>query len=170
MIQNYWDTSNNSQFYASYGGGGDATYWWQANGLYVLADGDIVTSSHNYDTDIDNFISYESGNFYDGYTDDEGWMGLAMLNAWSAGVDQSTALQDAEDLQSNIMSYWQSSSGGIIWATNNTNENVPANGTAVILSAELYSITGDSTYLTDAENIFNWMWNTSTLVYRMVEL
>ena len=91
--------------------------------------------------------------------DDNGWFGLAFLDAYQA-TGNGRYLADAEIAQNFIsVSGWDNTPGrpgGLWW---NTNESFYAGetlGSGTLLSARLYAITHDRHYLDDAIKFINW--------------
>jgi hypothetical protein len=91
--------------------------------------------------------------------DDQGWWGMAFLDAYRA-TGNPEYLTDAEIAQNFIdVSGWDSTPGrpgGLWW---NTNESFYAGETlagGTLLSARLYALTHDQSYLDDAIKYINW--------------
>jgi predicted alpha-1,6-mannanase (GH76 family) len=193
LIGSYWNSSGN-QFENTPGGSYTGNYWWEANGLYALADADLATNSTAYSSYMNHFIAGLQNQYgtqmYDSWNDDEGWLGIALMQAVKAKVTNlSTAfpvvrttsssmssssvpalVQDAEALQADIENSW-TSEGGITWDKpsagsswyNPYYRDTAANMTDTILSTELYAATRNKSYLTDAKQVFDWEWNTLVL-------
>ena len=99
------------------------------------------------------------GEFYD----DNDWADLALIQQY-AMTGNKTVLKLAEVDFDFITTGWDNNAsspcpGGIFWTygVGLRYRNVPANGPAAIAAAELYSITGNKTYLQWAERIYNWV-------------
>jgi predicted alpha-1,6-mannanase (GH76 family) len=126
----------------------------------------------------------------DSWNDDEGWMGIALMQAFKAmGTNSATAfpvaptisggmnntsapavVQDAETLQADIEKSW-TPEGGVTWDKpsagsswyNQFYRDTAANMADAVLSVELYTATRHQSYLADAKQLFDWEWNTLVL-------
>jgi predicted alpha-1,6-mannanase (GH76 family) len=98
---------------------------------------------------------------WDGWNDDIGWMANATLRGYQ--ITGNTAwLNDAETQWNNAYNRgWTGNGGGGIWE-NDTDYSKCAlsNDPFVWEGVSLYQITGDSSYLTKAEQIYQWVKNT----------
>ena len=97
----------------------------------------------------------------DTYYDDNEWVALALVRMYELTGD-SKYLNRAIQLFNFIVGGWSRLSnltcpGGIYWKVGGLSRNTCSNGPAAELAAELYLITGNSTYLNWAIRIFNWV-------------
>jgi len=97
------------------------------------------------------------------FYDDNGWADLALIQQYAI-TGNETVLKLAETDFDFITTGWDSNAsspcpGGIFWTYGSglRYRNVPANGPAAIAAAELYSITGNKTYLEWAQRIYDWV-------------
>ncbi len=109
--------------------------------------------------DAQNTIGW-SRNYYD----DENWMTLALIRAYDLTGD-ATYLTQAKALYADIMSAWDttccgSMPGGIWWDTAHTQKATASNAGPVISGARLATRTGDTSYLTFAEQVYAY-WSTN---------
>jgi len=137
-------------------------YWWQAHGMDVLLDGLEMTGESRFSDQIDllyrGLLERNGGDLYNNYYDDMLWMGLALNRAYSL-TQKEEYLNMSIDLWEHVIKAWNEDfGGGIPWRTTQTDyKNVPSNAPAVILSARLFKMTGDETYLIWAEKIYSWL-------------
>lgn len=89
------------------------------------------------------------------YFDDNGWFGLAFLDAYQAtGTLQD--LYNAENAFAFASSGWDPVAGGVFFHTGTTSESGESLGAATDLAARLYQVTKDATYLTWAQTFIAW--------------
>jgi predicted alpha-1,6-mannanase (GH76 family) len=105
--------------------------------------------------DAQNAIGF-SRNYYD----DENWMTLALLRA-SALAPDPRFLTEAKALYADIMAAWDTTCcgphpGGIWWDRPHTQKATAANAGPVITGVRLAAITGDSSYLSFAEQVYTY--------------
>jgi predicted alpha-1,6-mannanase (GH76 family) len=90
------------------------------------------------------------------YYDDEEWMALACLRAFTATGD-SRFKEVTDELWADIRNGWSDDlGGGIWWRKDNPSKNTPSNLPAAILAARLYKIDGNSADLQWAQKIYDW--------------
>ena len=88
--------------------------------------------------------------------DDNGWIGLAFLDAYRA-TGGSSYLSDAERAFSFIAAGgWDAGPGGMWWSTSHPWRSGEALAAAADLAARLYRATGKTTYLRSAEKYIGW--------------
>jgi predicted alpha-1,6-mannanase (GH76 family) len=182
FINTYWD-QNMKYFYRFsdhqiHGNATDGSFSYQpGNGLYT----DFWWEAQLWETVMDIYERTGSGTYlqmiadaYDGFfaqypnwqdnnfNDDIGWWSQACLRAYELTGDnryknQAKAMFDY--IYSN--SYDTTFGGGIWWNRKNflPQKNVATNGTAAIIAIKLYHAFNDSTYLTKATNLYNWVAN-----------
>jgi predicted alpha-1,6-mannanase (GH76 family) len=139
--------------------------WQDANALttligYMQRSGDSTYAYAISDLWNDN----KSAGFTDAYIDDDGWWGLAWLKAYQ-DTGNSAYLSAAEN-QDNVMSqYWDSTcGGGLWWSTAKTSKNAIENELYLELNAALHNtLSGDTTYLSRAEQEWNWFSGTGLI-------
>lgn len=97
----------------------------------------------------------------DPYNDDLGVAELAFVRCWEISSN-SSCLTDAENSFNAVYTRgWDSTYGGGLWWNNTRTgsgalKGSSANWTAVIAGILLYQATGDSSYKTKADTIYNW--------------
>lgn len=137
-------------------------YWWQAHAIDALLDGYELTGDAKYLDYMQQLYAgvkrRNGGHLFNNYYDDMLWMGLALLRAYEI-TGQPEYLSDAQKLWLDISGGWNDHyGGGIAWRKNQRDyKNAPSNGPAVILTARLYRVTGQSDYLEWAQRIYNWL-------------
>lgn len=102
------------------------------------------------------------------YNDDVTWAVLANIRAYQ---DTGIPLYKNCAIWNFNMMYaraWDTTyfGGGLFWTTAKTSKNSCINFPACIAAYRIYQVTGNSSYLTEAQNIYNWakgyLWNSST--------
>ena len=99
---------------------------------------------------------------YDGYDDDLGWMTNAVLRGYQyTGVAQYLTVAE-NNWNIDYNRGWMASLGGgveenVSQGYANPQREALSNDNLVFTGVTLYQITGDSTYLTKAENIYAWV-------------
>jgi hypothetical protein len=95
---------------------------------------------------------------YDGWNDDIGWMVNIFVRGYQL-TGQANFLTEAENEWN--MGYnrgWDSSLGGGIWEnTSDPGKEALSNNNFIFEAVQLYQLSGDATYLTKAEAIYNWV-------------
>jgi hypothetical protein len=95
---------------------------------------------------------------YDGWNDDIGWMVNIFVRGYQL-TGQANFLTEAENEWN--MGYnrgWSSTLGGGIWEnTDKPGKEALSNNNFIFEAVQLYQLSGDSTYLTKAEGIYNWV-------------
>lgn len=155
---------------------GSNCWWWSANELNALIDyGRMAKQASDqpnsqfpgwsrYQTDAhDTFYHYYSSTNDDfihhtTFFDDMGWWGLTWLNAYGEYGD-ANYLTAAEDIATYIdVNAWTTECGGGAWQTEALKlKDAIVNELFFELSARLYRTTGDVTYLTWANDAWNWI-------------
>jgi len=111
------------------------------------------------------------------YYDDMNWMAIALLRAFHFVVPSQRAfVQTAETLYGSIMAAWDttccgSNPGGIWWDTAHTQKATASNAGPVITGVYLHALTGNATYLTFAERVYDYWWRTmvNTTTYQVAD-
>ena len=123
-----------------------------------------ATSDRNTVSSLLNSLSYFNapnsrfGNWQtDGWNDNLAWMVNAFLRGYVL-IGTPSYLTQAEAGWNNGYSHWDTTDGGGIWE----NDNKPSkcalsNDPFVFEGVELYQATGNASYLTKAEAIYNWV-------------
>ncbi|EPX56895.1 Serine O-acetyltransferase [Cystobacter fuscus DSM 2262] len=158
--------------HASYPSNGSTTgYWTYANGLDAVLDGVERTNKQQYLGLIETFyLGQEQRGWFVDYYDDEAWMSLALIRAYDLTGD-AKYLNKAKELYADIRNAWDTTCcgttrGGIWWNRAHTQKATASNAGPVIAGVRLYRRTGDASYLSFAQQVydywFNNMVNTST--------
>jgi predicted alpha-1,6-mannanase (GH76 family) len=138
------------------------TGWWNsANALTVVILYSKLANSNQYLTDMGNtYADNSSGEFLDGYYDDEGWWALAWIAAydWTASTPY---LNTANQIFADMTTGWDTTcGGGIWWDKGHTYKNAIANELFLSVAANLakHLPTGaqQATALTWAEQEWTW--------------
>jgi predicted alpha-1,6-mannanase (GH76 family) len=93
------------------------------------------------------------------YTDDNNWIALDLLDAYSLWHDP-VDLAGAERIFQFVVSRWNVKYGGIIWKDDIPTRPVVSNAAAIVIGARLAKITGQPLYGAWASRIYGWV-NTS---------
>jgi predicted alpha-1,6-mannanase (GH76 family) len=159
LLMRYWSQSA-GYLEAQAPSDGTATgYWTFAQAFDAMLD--MIERSGGADLSGWAAGMYDAQNaigFSRDYYDDENWMTLALLRA-SALAPDPRFLTEAKALYADIMAAWDttccgSHPGGIWWDRPHTQKATAANAGPVITGVRLAAITGDSTYLTFAEQVY----------------
>lgn len=108
----------------------------------------------------DGFVQYYP-HFSNDFNDDHGWWALGSARAYEL-IGDTRYKNRAVDLFARMWTHWDNTYGGGIWWKNDgshSQKNVATNAPAAITAVKLYNITGDSTYLDKAEQLYNWVTN-----------
>ena len=140
--------------------------WWSsANTLTTVIDGARALGQPVPVAMIDNTWNRnvnKQGPFFTGnYHDDAGWWALAWLDAYRA-TGEPLFLHAAEVDDDFMANGWTSScGGGVTWALpfihNGDQKGSITNALYVQLSASLFTITGQRSYLDRAESAWQWL-------------
>ena len=170
--------SFNSAFYNNIGQGGNYYYktdttspntgsgWWTyAEEIEMAEDAFDRTQSSAAANMISNLCNdflwqYSSNWTSDNYNDDITWAVLAFARAYN--ITGNTAFKNAAQSNFDAMyaRAWSSDlGGGLWWSTDKTDKAACVNCPAAIAAYMLYQITGNSNYLTESNNCYNWVWN-----------
>jgi predicted alpha-1,6-mannanase (GH76 family) len=169
-LQTYYDAST---------GLFNTTGWWNsANALDAIIDYMKRTGSRTYMSDVSNTFAKAvneappptPGNFIDTAYDDTQWWALTWVNAYEL-TRNPAYLQMAEKIHSYVTAAWTPSlcGGGLVWQTTNAYQNAVTNELFLELSARLYLLTHQATYLQWAQKELSWfnssgMMNSSNLI------
>jgi predicted alpha-1,6-mannanase (GH76 family) len=160
-------------YYDSTTGLFNTTGWWNsANALDAIIDYMKRTGSRTYLSDVSNTFATAvneappptPGNFIDTAYDDTQWWALTWVNAYEL-TRNPAYLQMAEKIHSYVTAAWTPSScgGGLIWQTTNAYQNSVTNELFLELSARLYLLTHQASYLQWAQKELAWF-NASGLI------
>ncbi|HTW49188.1 MAG TPA: glycoside hydrolase family 76 protein [Acidobacteriaceae bacterium] len=160
-------------YYVSSTGLFNTTGWWNsANALNAIIDYMEHTGSRTYMSDVSNTFAKAvseappptPGNFIDTAYDDTQWWALTWLNAYEL-TGNPAYLQMVETMYSYVTTAWTASQcgGGLIWQTTNNYQNSVTNELFLELSARLYLVTHQATYLQWAQKELSWF-NASGLI------
>jgi predicted alpha-1,6-mannanase (GH76 family) len=151
----------------------NTTGWWNsANALDAIIDYMEITGSRTYMSDVSNTFAKAvdeappptPGNFIDTAYDDTQWWALTWLNAYEL-TGNPAYLQMVEKMYSYVTTAWTPSQcgGGLIWQTTNAYTNSVTNELFLELSARLYLVTHQASYLQWAQKELSWF-NASGLI------
>lgn len=157
----------------------DPYYWWEAGTAFSsMIDFWYYTGNSTYNDIIKEALLYQVGTDKDYMpanqttsegNDDQGFWGLAVLNAAEKNFTNPTASQPqwiylAEAVWNDMYSRWDTStcSGGLRWQIYSFNagydyKNTVSNGCFFTIGARLARYTGNSTYVEWCEKIWNWL-------------
>ncbi|HEY3914253.1 MAG TPA: glycoside hydrolase family 76 protein, partial [Verrucomicrobiae bacterium] len=137
----------------------NSTGWWNAaNCLEALETVAVADNQPQYLGVLSNtFALNSSGNFLDGYYDDEGWW----ANAWIRGYDltgNTNFLKMAKTIFADMTNGWSPADcgGGIWWDKSETYKNSIANELFILTAIRLHQRTPVDT---GANNYFFWATN-----------
>jgi predicted alpha-1,6-mannanase (GH76 family) len=148
----------------SAGGGGGVVYFWsQAEEIEVLIDayergGGNVAYQGMISSLLNGFSSDNGTDWsWDMYNDDVCWACIAYLRGYQ-DTGNSTFLNIAKaNFDMMYARAWDTTfGGGLWWTTAKGGKNACVNGPAAIVASLLYRALNDSSYLTKAQNIYNW--------------
>ena len=148
-------------------------WWWSANELIALSDYGQLAHTRAYLGDLATTYARAGalgpqgaaiGPFIDTWNDDDGWWGMAWLAAYRYAqpyqpIQAQRYLQLAEGSFSYLAGQWNTSScgGGLFQNQRPTHtKDAIANELFLSLGANLYEITGSSSYLAWAQREWNW--------------
>lgn len=161
----YFYTNSDHAIHSAHAYGPDAglysDFWWEAQMWEMVMDAYQRTGNSTYRTMIDQIYTGFTA-FYptvtSDFNDDMGWWALASARAYQI-TGETVYKTEAENLFATIWSHEDSTYGGGIWWQNSVHnqKNVATNAPAAITAARLYQITGNTSYLTDAQTLFTWL-------------
>ena len=133
--------------------------WQDADAMTDLIDYMQLTGDSTYAYAISMMYQDNGGaDFTDSYIDDTGWWGMAWLRAYQY-TGNAAYLQTAEYDANYMDQYWDTGTcgGGVWWSTAESAKNAIANELFLELNASLHNaISGDTTYLSRAQQEWNW--------------
>lgn len=144
-------------------GGLYTDFWWEAQLWETVMDAYERTGSSTYRQMIDDVYEGFNDKYPDmltnNFNDDLGWWALASMRAYElTGTEEYR--NRAWFLFNEIWSDWDSTyGGGIWWKRDGTSpqKNVATNAPMVMTAIKLYDATGESHYLTKAQQIYTWI-------------
>ncbi|EIW77929.1 glycoside hydrolase family 76 protein [Coniophora puteana RWD-64-598 SS2] len=150
----------------------DGELWTDSNTLEDLHNLMLATGNDDYGTVADNSwvgkaaldSSTDWNSFLGGSNDDAQWVILALWKIGdyktARGQDASAYTSSASKIYDIIAGQWDDTcGGGVWWSTAHTYKNAITNELFLLTSAEGYLRTQDQTYLTNAQNEWNWLFN-----------
>lgn len=150
---NYWLDQNKTT---------KMTFWTQNEAIETLIDAYNI----NPNADFANKISYLYNGVRDGfgllwtnniYNDDVTWGSLMCVREYKITNDGGALTMAQNNFNMMWARAWDTSLGGLWWTTSKTSKNACVNAPAVICAVELYQATGNTTYLTEAKMIMDWI-------------
>jgi hypothetical protein len=103
------------------------------------------------------------------YFDDNGWWGLAFVDAFRATGDRRYLRDAARAFRFIVRSGWDSEGGGIWWDTSHDHKTAEPLAAAAFIGAVIYGATHDPTYLEQVTRLLNWAdahsWNSAAHLY-----
>jgi predicted alpha-1,2-mannosidase len=148
--------------------------WWTgAEEIEMAEDAYEHTPTPARQTIVSNacngFISNNGSNWtYDKYNDDMSWAVIAFARSYLITGNTSFRNIAKSNYDAMYNRAWDTNftGGGLWWTTDDAYKNSAVNGPATIAACLLYSIYGDSSYLSKAQSIYSWerrvLFNTNT--------
>lgn len=146
--------------------GGRSGFWSQAEEIEMVLDSYARTGSTGT-RDIasalcNGFLAQNGTDWtWNIFNDDIAWAVIAFSRTYQ--ITGNTTYRDRAKANFDAMyaRAWDSNlGGGLWWTTDRGSKNACVNGPGSICAYLLYQIYGDSSYLTKAQNIYNWERNT----------
>ncbi|MDF2836467.1 MAG: hypothetical protein K0Q63_2107 [Paenibacillus sp.] len=144
-------------------GGLYTDFWWEAQLWETVMDAYERTGSSTYRTMIDDvydgFNAKVPDMLVNDFNDDLGWWALACMRAYEL-TGTAEYRNRAWFLFNEVYSDYDGTyGGGIWWKRDGTSpqKNIATNAPMVMTAIKLMNATGDNTYLTKAQNIYNWI-------------
>lgn len=134
-------------------------YWTFSQGWQAVMDGVERTGGQKYYGFIESlYLGQDSRGWTNSYYDDECWMTVALIRAYDLTHDV-IYLNRATGLFADIMGGWNTTccgttAGGLWWDKSHTQKATAANAGAALAGAQLYLKTGNSTYLSFAQQVY----------------
>jgi hypothetical protein len=111
----------------------------------------------------------QRGDWRHAWFDDNGWLGLAFLDAYRATRDPRHLWNARRAYRFIARTGWDPDAGGVWWDTNQTFKAGESLATATLLAVQLYGFTGERFYLRDAQGMAEWgrtnTWNDQDNLY-----
>ncbi|MEC0368349.1 glycoside hydrolase family 76 protein [Paenibacillus chibensis] len=165
----YFYTNSDHQIHAehAYGpdGGKYTDFWWEAQLWETVMDAYERTHSSTYRSMIDDIYTGFNAKYTDmmsnDFNDDLGWWALACMRAYEL-TGTAEYRNRASFLFDQIYSFYDGTyGGGIWWKRDGTSpqKNMATNAPMVMTAVKLKNATGNTAYLTKAQNIYSWIQN-----------
>lgn len=159
-LQHWW----NSVLGSFYDGVSEIGWWHVANGVEILASYGIATGDTKYVTEVCDRRFHSEPDFLirkDYSFDDQGWMALSWVKAHELTGEARFQELAVKWWQNILSSAWTDSpcNGGLYWAGHGKTlryKNAITNSLFIKLSAKLYTITTNTTYLQWASRTWEW--------------
>jgi alpha-glucosidase len=137
-------------------------FWGQAEEIEGAIDAYERNPNPNYLTIVSNLLngfSHDNGTSWSWniYNDDILWACLAYLRGYQHTGNPTFRTIAKSNFDMMYARGWDSVlGGGLYWTTAKAEKNAAVNGPAAIAAFLLYQTLGDASYLTKAQNIYNW--------------
>lgn len=168
----FYVSSAGQGYYKADTGGGRADFWKQAEEIEMIVDAYERAANSVYLGMISETINGFNANFgsdwsWNTFNDDIAWMCIASLRGYQKTGNTSFRSNAKANFDRMYTRAWDTAlGGGLWWTTGKTSKNACVNGPGAIAAYLIYQTTGDSSYLTKAQNIYNWeranLFNTTT--------
>lgn len=141
--------------------GSQTGYWTYAHGWDAVMDGIERTSKQQYrGWTATLYLAQNKRGWIVPHYDDECWMSLALLRAYDLTGD-STYFQTAKGIFDDIRRAWDTTCcganpGGLWWDKAKTQKPTASNAGAAFVAARLFSLTGEVSYLSFAEQVYSY--------------
>ena len=162
LVQSGGQTYYNSELNSV--GQNDPGGWSEALAIVVAEDNYEATHSTSARSLVSSLLNtFEASSSTDwsgdGWDDDIGWMVNSYLRGYLITGNSSYLTIAENNWNAAYNKGWDSTIGGGIYenTANNNDKECLSNDPFVWEGVSLYEITGDSSYLTKAENIYNWV-------------
>ena len=139
------------------------TYFWgQAEEIEGLIDAYQRNTNTTYQKMINNLLNgfcadWQTNWSWDDYNDDVNWACIAFLRGYFATGNSSFLNIAKTNYDMMYARAWDTNwGGGLEWSTLGPGKAAAANGPGAMAAYLLYKALNDSTYLTKAQNIYNW--------------
>ena len=170
----FYVTNGGNAYYKTDNGSGTGAGWWTFAEEIEMAEDCYARSgsasfSNTVSTLCNGFASVNGTSWtYNDYNDDMTWAVIAFARGYLV-TSNATFLNIAEANYNAMYSRgWDTNftGGGLWWSTAKGGKNACINGPAAVAGSLLYNITGNRTYLADAEACYAWerrvLFNTNT--------
>lgn len=161
----------NNAFYSVSGGNGyyklttavttRTDFWKQAEEIEMLIDAyerSANSTWHGMITELCNGFSAHYGTNWSGNTfnDDIMWASIAYMRAYQKTGNTTFRNIAKSNFDMAYARAWDNVNGGLWWTTANNSKNSCVQGPGAIAAYLIHQVYADSSYLTKAQNIFNW--------------
>ena len=108
--------------------------------------------------------------WFNAYYDDNGWWGIAFLDAYRATGDRTYIRDAARAFRFIVDAGWDPGEGGIWWDSRQHHKTAEPLAAAALIGAKLYRITDDPAYLEEVKRLLSWAnrrsWNKRRRLYQ----